>query len=191
MDCPDKPGNDEGAHICDIVTRCGNEADMPSSAQTGLLIILAGFASLPAHAADFAGKWYGKLDSAPVITIAKSGDGYSAALDYPDITRSVQRPNDIRPLLQSIHKEIVSFEAAGNTVRFAIRNTIGSNGDLNTARDDYDLTVSEDGSQLTGTLRHTSNHEGGLSYDHVPVSVTPITLYSTDWSSRAASQAKN
>jgi hypothetical protein len=96
----------------------------------------------------------------------------------------VRRPSDIHPLLQSIHKDLISFDVAGNAVRFTIRSTISSNGDLNSARDEYDLMLSGDERKLTGKVRHTSNHEAGLTYDHVPVTVAPIALFPSDWASR-------
>jgi hypothetical protein len=142
-------------------------------------------AATSANAADVTGKWYGKLDSEPVITISKTGPGYSASLDYPDITRTVHPSWSIRPRAQSIHKDIASFEVAGNMVRFTIRSIISSNGDTGYARDEYNLTLSEDGGQLTGTVRRTANADTGLTDDHVPTGVGPITLFSTDFATRS------
>ena len=47
-------------------------------------VLITNFAE-PASAADFAGKWYDRLDSEPVITINKAGQAYNASLDYPNI----------------------------------------------------------------------------------------------------------
>jgi hypothetical protein len=149
------------------------------------IVLAASFATPAANAADLAGKWYGKLDAEPVISISKPGADYSASLDYPDTTRSVRRPGEIRPRIQSIHKDIVSFEVTGDKVHFTIRNTISSNGDTGYARDEYNLTLSQDGQQLSGSVRRTANADTGLTDDHVPVTVTPITLFPTDFATRA------
>jgi hypothetical protein len=157
------------------------------------LLSLAGIFSMlaaaPASAADLAGKWYGKLDSAPVIIIDKAGSGYSASLDHPDIMKSVQRTGDTHPYRQSIHRDVAFFEVADNTLHFTIRNTISWNGDTNFARDEYDLTLSQDGRQLAGTVRHITISDGNDFTNHsVPQTVTPITLYPTDYTTRLQPQ---
>jgi hypothetical protein len=163
----------------------------PHISLLGLAGIFSMLAAAPASAADVAGKWYGKLDSAPVIIIDKAGSGYSASLDHPDITKSVQRTGDMHPYQQSIHKDVASFEMAGNTLHFTIRNTISWNGDTNFARDEYNLTLSEDGRQLTGTVRHIAINDGNDFTNHsVPQTVTPITLYGTDYTTRSQTQAQ-
>jgi hypothetical protein len=167
---------------------------MPASTRANLLMAMILFAQapLPANAADMAGKWYGRLDSEALITIARTGSGYSASLDYPDITKSVQRTSDIQPIKQAIHKDLASFEAAGNRLHFIIRSTISWYGDTNFTRDDYNLTLSDDGRQLTGTVRRVAMNDGNDGTNHsVPQAVTPITLFSTDWNSRSAAGAKN
>jgi hypothetical protein len=142
-------------------------------------------ATTSANAADVAGKWYGRLDSEPVITINKAGPAYSASLDYPDTTKSVQRPNGLPDWPESTHKEISSFEVAGNTVHFTIRNEISRGGDTNYARDEYKLTLSEDGRQMIGTVARTFNYGSGLYGSPPPFTVTPITLFPTDWNTRS------
>ena len=133
----------------------------PHISLLGLAGIFSMLAVAPASAADLAGKWYGKLDAAPVIIIDKTGSGYSASLEYSDITRSVLL--GFRHASQSTHKDLVSFEAVGNAVKFTIRNTISVNGDTNNERDDYSLNLSDDGDQMTGTERRTWYNEGPTS----------------------------
>ncbi len=74
----------------------------------------------------------------------------------------------------------MSLEVVGSNVQFSIRNTISVNGDTGYRRDEYDLTLSQDGGQLIGTVRRTANADTGLTDDTVPMNVTPITLYPTD-----------
>ena len=147
-----------------------------------IAITLSVLAATSANAADVTGKWYGKTDAQPVITISKAGSAYSASLDYPDSTRSIKR--GIYVTHQSIHKSVVSLAVVGGNVQFSIRSTISSRGDTDYARDEYDLNLSQDGSQLTGTVRRVANIGSGLTDDTVPMTVTPITLFPTDWASR-------
>jgi hypothetical protein len=156
---------------------------LPKSTQINPLIAITFvvIAATPAGAADMAGKWYGKLDSEPVITIAKAGAAYSASLDYPDTVKLVQN-GGMRRFKQSTHKELVSFEAAGNAIRFTIRNTISINGDTNYVREEYSLKLSDDGGQLTGTERRTWYNEGP---NQPRTALTPIMLFSNDWDSRS------
>jgi hypothetical protein len=137
-------------------------------------------AATSANAADVVGKWYGKLDSEPLISIDKAGSQYSASLDYPDTTKSVLRPGGMPGWRQSIHKDILSFEVAGNTVHFTIRNMISEGGDTDYERDEYKLTLSEDGGELIGSERSVFVHDS----PDVRVTVTPITLFPGDWNSR-------
>ena len=153
-------------------------------------ITLSVLAATSASAADGVGKWHGKFDSEPVITISKAGPGYSASLDYPDITRSVTGFEGMRHFSQSIHKAIVSFEVVGNTVQFTIRSTISINGDTNFARDNYNLTLSEDGRQMIGTVRRVALNGSGLTDDPVPQTVTPITLFPTAFATRSQPYVK-
>jgi hypothetical protein len=150
-------------------------------------ITLSVLAATSANAADVVGKWYGRLDSEPVISINKAGTQYSASLDYPDTTKSVQRPDGMPDWPQSIHKDILSFEVAGNTVHFTIRNLISRGGDTNYARDDYKLTLSEDGRQMIGTVTRTFNFGSGLTDSPPPITVTPITLFPADFATRSQS----
>jgi hypothetical protein len=143
-----------------------------------ILLAAAMFAATSASAADVVGKWYGKLDSEPFITIDKSGPAYSASLDYPDITAT---PGGMRDWPQPIHREIVSFEVAGNTVNFSIRNLISRGGDTNYLRDDYKLTLSEDGGELIGSKTSTFVHDS----PDVRATVTPVTLFLTDFATRS------
>jgi len=141
---------------------------------------LSVLAATSANAADVAGKWYGRLDSEPVITINKTGPAYSASLDFPDTTKSVLRPGGMPAWLQSIHKDITRFEVAGNIVRFTIRNMISEGGDTDYERDEYSLNLSGDGSELIG------NEKSVFTWDSqdVRVTVTPITLFPSGWNSR-------
>ena len=116
------------------------------SALTG--ITLSVLATTSANAADVVGKWYGRLDSEPVITVNKVGPTYRASLDYPDTTKSMLMRNGLPDWPQSTHKDIALFEVAGNKVHFTIRNEISRGGDANYERDDYNLTLSGDGGEL-------------------------------------------
>jgi hypothetical protein len=136
-----------------------------------------------ANAADLAGKWYGKLDSLPLITITKAGAGYSAAMDYPDMTLSRQAPGTVRTWSMAVHKAIVSFDVSGNSVQFTIRNTISGGGEIDFVKDDYSLTLS--GDQLIGTVRHSAGIDENLVDHSVPQAVTPITLFPTDFATRS------
>jgi hypothetical protein len=158
----------------------------PHISLLGLAGIFSMLAAAPASAADVAGKWYGKLDSAPVIIIDKTGSGYSGSLVDIDSTRSVVIAGRARP--ESIHKSLVSLEVVGSNVQFSIRNIVSENGDTGYRRDEYNLNLSEDGRRLIGTVRRTANADTGLTDDHVPMTVTPITLYPTDGLTRLQTQ---
>jgi hypothetical protein len=150
-------------------------------------IVAFSLVAASANAADVAGKWYGISDSQPVITIYKAGPAYSASLEYPDTTKSVRLPNGMPDWSLSIHKDIVSFEVVGSEVRFTIRSLISRRGDTNYARDDYNLTMSEDGHQMTGTVRRTANSGSGLPGFPARITITPITLFPTDFATRSQS----
>jgi hypothetical protein len=140
---------------------------------------------VPACAADVAGKWYGRLDSAPVITISKAGAGYSASLDYPNTTKSALMPDGMPAWPQSIHKDVTRFEVAGDKIRFTIRNVITSGGDVNYERDDYSLTLSDDGRQMTGTETRTANIGSGFVGQAASITVTAVALFPTDFAARS------
>ena len=136
------------------------------------------FSVIPAYAADVVGKWYGKTDVDPVIIIGKAGSEYSGSLVDIDSTR--RRVGDNR--VESIHKSLLSLKVAGGNVQFSIRKLITENGDGNYERDTYHLNLSEDGLQLIGTMSRLVSYE---SADMPKITVTPITLFPTDWNSRA------
>lgn len=142
-------------------------------------ITLSVLAATSASAADVVGKWYGKLDSQPVITINKAGPAYSASLDYPDTTKSMLMGNGLPDWPQSIHKDIISFEVAGNRVRFTIRNLISRGGDTNYERDEYNLNL--DGGALIGSEKSIFVHDS----PDVRVTVTPVTLFPADFATRS------
>jgi hypothetical protein len=144
-------------------------------------ITLSVLAATSASAADVVGKWYGKFDGEPVITINKAGPAYSASLDYPDTTKSVLRPGGMPAWPQSIHKDITRFEVAGNTVHFTIRNMISEGGDTDYERDEYNLNLSGDGGELIGSERSMFVHDS----PDVRVTVTPVTLFPTDFATRS------
>jgi hypothetical protein len=136
-------------------------------------------AATSANAADVVGKWYGRLDSEPVININKTGAEYSASLDYPDTTQTVLRGS--RTSHETIHKEITSFKVAGGNVRFSIGNLDSENGDTNYERDEYNLNLSGDGLQLIGTVSRLVSYQDA---SRPSMTATPITMFPTDWTSR-------
>jgi hypothetical protein len=141
--------------------------------------------ALPACAADMAGKWYGRLDSEPLITINKAGPAYSASVDYPDTTKSALMPDGMPAWSQSIHKAVTRFAVAGSKIRFSIQNEITSGGDVNYERDDYSLTLSDDGRQMTGTETRTANIGSGFVGQPASITVTAIALFPTDFATRS------
>jgi hypothetical protein len=149
-----------------------------------IFLAAAMFAATSANAADLAGKWYGISDSQPVITINKAGSAYSASLEYPDTTKSMRLPNGMPDWSLSIHKDIVSFEVVGSEVHFTVRSLISRGGDTNYARDEYNLTLSEDGHQMTGTVRRIANNGSGLPGFPSRITITPITLFPADFATR-------
>ena len=134
---------------------------------------------VPAFAADVAGKWYGKTDVDPVIIIDKAGSEYSGSLVDIDSTRPRVVGGRVRQ--ESIHKSLGALKVAGRNVQFSIKKLITENGDGNYERDTYHLNLSEDGLQLIGTVSRLVSYESAV----MPIiTVTPITLFSTDWNSR-------
>ncbi|HEY4125874.1 MAG TPA: hypothetical protein VGM36_14735, partial [Rhizomicrobium sp.] len=104
----------------------------------------------------------------------------------PDSAKSVRRTGNSHVTQETIHKDLVSFEVTGDRVRFAIRSTISWQGDVDLLREDYDLTLSRDGGQLSGTLRRIAHNEGNDGTNHsVPETLAPITLYPTDFAARS------
>jgi len=146
-----------------------------------IAIILSVLAATSASAADVVGKWYGKLDASPVIIIDKTGSKYSASLVDIDSTRDIGGGIGVWHQ-RAIHKSLVSFGVVGGNVQFSIRNMISVGGDTNYERDEYNLNLSDDG-QLTGTVRRTLYNEGP---DQPRTGIGPITLFPSDWTSRAA-----
>jgi hypothetical protein len=155
------------------------------SALIAITLSVLAFAS--ASASDVAGRWYVTSDNEPLIIISKAGTAYSASLEHPDTTKSVQLPNGMPDWPLSIHGDIVSFEVVGSEVRFTIRSLISRGGDTNYARDDYNLALSEDGHQMTGTVRRTANSGSGLPGFPARITITPITLFPTDFATRSQS----
>jgi len=147
-----------------------------------IAITLSVLAPTSAIAADVVGKWYGKLDADPVIIIDKAESGYSGSLVDIDSTRPVVIGGRARQ--ESIQKSLVSLKVVGGNVQFSIRNIISENGDTGYRRDEYNLNLAEDGRQLIGTVRRTANPDSGLTDDSVPMTVTPITLFPSNWTSR-------
>lgn len=165
---------------------------MKRHTQISLLVLAAisfTLAGAPANAADVAGKWYGKLDSVPIVVIDKIGSGYSGSLANADSTREIKGSIGTWHH-QEIHKSLISFAVADGNVRFSIRSMISMAGDTNYAREDYNLTLSDDGGQMTGTVRRIALNGSGLTDDPVPQTVTPITLYPTDYTTRSQTQAQ-
>jgi opacity protein-like surface antigen len=142
-------------------------------------IALSVLAATSASAADVVGKWYGKLDSQPVITINKAGSAYSASLDYPDTTKSLLMGNGLPDWPQCIHKDITRFEVVGNAVHFTIRNLISRGGDTNYERDECNLNL--DGGALIGSEKSMFVHDS----PDVRVTVTPVALFPTDFATRS------
>jgi hypothetical protein len=128
-----------------------------------------------AQAADVSGKWYGRLDSQPVISISRTGAQYSASLDYPHSLREVVQ--GLQTFRESTDKSVGSFRVADGHVRFSIRSVSSIHGDTNFERDGYDLHLSEDGLQLTGIVTRVVNEE---STDPLRMTRAPITLYLHD-----------
>ena len=141
-------------------------------------LIAMTFSIIPAFAAEVAGKWYGKTDVDPVIIIEKAGAEYNGSLVDIDSTR--RRAGDNR--VESIHKSLLSLNVVGSNIQFSIQILITENGDGDYERDTYHLKLSEDGLQLIGTVNRLVSYE---SQDLPTITVTPITLFSTDWNSRA------
>ena len=110
-----------------------------------------------------------------------SGACFKAARQYAVKTR-----NGLPDWPQSEHKEIIRFEVAGNTVHFTIRNEISRGGDTNYQRDDYNLNLSGDGGELIGSKRSVFTWDS----QDVRETVTPITLFPTDWNTRSQPQVK-
>lgn len=133
-------------------------------------------ASTSLNAANLAGKWYGELDSQPVITINNENGKYTASLDYPDIMRTVVRGS--RTSHETVHREIASFKVAGNSVQFSIRGTYSENGDIGVEREVYDLELSEDGTQLMGTVRR-------IPFNPFLQTVGPIALFPSGIATRS------
>ena len=150
-----------------------------------IAITLSVLAFTSASASDVAGRWYVTSDNEPLIIISKAGTAYSASLEHPDTTKSVQLPNGMPDWPLSIHGDIVSFEVVGSEVRFTIRSLISRGGDTNYARDDYNLALSEDGHQMTGTVRRTANSGSRLPGFPARITVTPITLFPADVTRRS------
>lgn len=145
---------------------------------TTLAVIL--LAATPVIAADVAGKWYGRLDSEPIISISKTGTQYSASLDHSRQFKT--RVQGIRHFEETIEKSLVSFNVADGKVRFSIRSVISVHGDLDYELDQYDLKLSDDGHQLTGTVSTRFDEQGTA-----PLRMTraAITLFPTDWNTRS------
>jgi hypothetical protein len=135
-------------------------------------ITLSVLASTSAGTADVAGKWYGQMDNQPVIIINNVEGKYIGSLDYPDVTRTVMRGS--RASRETVHREIASFNVAGNKVQFSIRGTYSENGDIGVEREVYDLNLSEDGSQLTGSVRR-------IPYNPFLQTLGPVTLSRADF----------
>jgi hypothetical protein len=98
-----------------------------------LRCFIATVAAAPsANAADVAGKWYRKLESEPVISIAKAGPQYTASLDYPESSRQiVQGIHSFRALTDT---SLVSFRVAdgnGQDAHHSIsQRLVGWQGDI-------------------------------------------------------------
>ena len=132
-------------------------------------------AATSANAADVVGKWYGKFDNEPIISINKAGPQYSASLDNAESSRQIAR--GILAFQESIDKSLLSFKVADGNVQFSIRSLITLNGDINYERDTYDLSLSQDGRQLTGTEKIMVYADGSAP---LRTGVTPITLFLGD-----------
>ena len=137
-------------------------------------------AATSANAADVAGKWYGRLDSEPVITINKAGAGYSASLDYSRVSRT--RVQGLSTFQESIDKSVASFKVTDGNVRFSIRSLISVHGDIDYELDEYDLNLSEDGHQLIGTVKTRFDEQGTAPTKRTQAT---ITLFPTDWNTRS------
>jgi hypothetical protein len=135
---------------------------------------------VPAFAADVVGKWYGKTDVDPVIIIDRAGSEHSGSLADIDSTRPLVLDNRVRQ--ESIHKSLLSLKVVSGNVHFSIRKLISENGDINYERDVYNLNLSDDRLQLIGIVSRLVSYE---SADMPKNTVTPITLFPTDWNSRA------
>jgi hypothetical protein len=108
------------------------------------------------------------------------GTQYSASLDYADSKGPIKWGDHV--FQGETNKYLVSFRVTGGNVRFSIRTLTSVNGDTNYELDQYNLNLSQDGRQLTGTVMSRIDEEGTA-----PMRMTraDITLFPTDWNTRS------